>query len=238
MILCVGDRIKLGHLAETLEQRLKQTVTFLPASADIRAQENDILLAAQEAEAIIYDTDEYFNDSEELVGAIRRIYRATKAAVILLVPTDNPKNELVKAALAVQMKNFINVARSPGEQKEQLERILTGYYAANGQREDILAAEQELQEDTKTLTSFVEDLYDAKQREEEREHTVVVRKKGTVQVLLEFLTGTLRVLFGVVSISLMAVAILALLYENTRVLLLGNLQQLWQDALSMLGIGG
>ncbi len=238
MILCVGDPVKLGHLREALEQRLKQTVTFLPASADIRGQENDILLAAQEAEAIIYDTDEYFNDSEELVGAIRRIYRATKATVILLVPTDNPKNELVKVALAVQMKNFINVALSPGEQKEQLERILTGYYAANGQREDIRAAEQALEEDTRTLTSFVEDLYDAKQREEEREHTVIVRKKGTAQVLLEFLTGTLRVLFGVVSISLMAVAILALLYENTRWQLLENLRQLWQDTLMMLGIGG
>lgn len=238
MILCVGDRIKLGHLAETLEQRLKQTATFLPATADIRKQENDILLAAQDVDAIIYDTDAYFNDSEELMGVIRRIYRATKATVILLVPTDNPKNELVKAALAAQMKNFINVALSPGEQKEQLERILTGYYAANGQREDILAAEQELEEDTKTLASFVEDLYDAKQREEEREHTVIVRKKGTTQVLLEFLTGMLRVLFGVVSISLMAVAILALLYENTRVLLLENLQQIWQDALAMLGVGG
>lgn len=238
MILCVGDPVKLGHLREALEQRLKQTVTFLPASADIRGQENDILLAAQEAEAIIYDTDEYFNDSEELVGAIRRIYRATKATVILLVPTDNLKNELVKVALAVQMKNFINVALSPGEQKEQLERILTGYYAANGQREDIRAAEQALEEDTRTLTSFVEDLYDAKQREEEREHTVIVRKKGTAQVLLEFLTGTLRVLFGVVSISLMAVAILALLYENTRWQLLENLRQLWQDTLMMLGIGG
>lgn len=238
MILCVGDRIKLGHLAETLEQRLKQTATFLPATADIRKQENDILLAAQDVDAIIYDTDAYFNDSEELMGVIRRIYRATKATVILLVPTDNPKNELVKAALAAQMKNFINVALSPGEQKEQLERILTGYYAANGQREDILAAEQELEEDTKTLASFVEDLYDAKQREEEREHTAIVRKKGTTQVLLEFLTGMLRVLFGVVSISLMAVAILALLYENTRVLLLENLQQIWQDALAMLGVGG
>lgn len=238
MILCVGDPVKLGHLREALEQRLKQTVTFLPASADIRGQENDILLAAQEAEAIIYDTDEYFNDSEELVGAIRRIYRATKATVILLVPTDNPKNELVKVALAVQMKNFINVALPPGQQKDQLEKILIGYYAANGQREDIRAAEQALEEDTRTLTSFVEDLYDAKQREEEREHTVIVRKKGTAQVLLEFLTGTLRVLFGVVSISLMAVAILALLYENTRWQLLENLRQLWQDTLMMLGIGG
>lgn len=55
MILCVGDSVKLGHLREALEQRLHQEVTFLPAAPDIRRQENDILLAAQGTDAIIYD---------------------------------------------------------------------------------------------------------------------------------------------------------------------------------------
>ena len=225
MILCVGDSVKLGHLREALEQRLHQEVTFLPAAPDIRRQENDILLAAQGTDAIIYDTDAYYNDGEELIGVIKRIWRTNHAAPILLVPTDNPKNEIVKAALAVQIKNIINVA-------------LTGYYAANGDREDIRAAEDEVAEDTRTLTSFVGQLYDAKQREEEREHTVIVRKKGTPQVLLEALGTVIRVLFGAVSIALMAIAMLALLYDNTRELLLQNLQQLWQEICSMLGIGG
>ena len=159
MILCVGDSVKLGHLREALEQRLHQEVTFLPAAPDIRRQENDILLAAQGTDAIIYDTDAYYNDGEELIGVIKRIWRTNHAAPILLVPTDNPKNEIVKAALAVQIKNIINVALSPGEQKDQLEKILTGYYAANGDREDIRAAEDEVAEDTRTLTSFVGQLY-------------------------------------------------------------------------------
>ena len=128
MILCVGDPIKLGHLREALERRLHQEVASLPAAPDIRRQENDILLAAQGADAIIYDTDAYYNDGEELTGVIKRIWRTNHAAPILLVPTDNPKNEIVKAALAVQIKNIINVALSPGEQKDQLEKILTGYY--------------------------------------------------------------------------------------------------------------
>ena len=57
MILCVGDRIKMGHLTEALEQRLHQEVTFLPEAPDIRRQANDILLAARGADAIIYDTN-------------------------------------------------------------------------------------------------------------------------------------------------------------------------------------
>ena len=238
MILCVGDKIKLGHLTEALEQRLHQEVTFLPEAPDIRRQENDILLAAQGADAIIYDTDAYYNDGEELIGTIKRIWRTNQVTPILLVPTSNPKNEIVKAALAVQIKNIINVALTPGEQKDQLEKILAGYYAANDDREDIRAAEAEVAEDTRTLTSFVGQLYDAKQREEEREHTVIIRKKGTPQVLLEALGTVIRVLFCIVSITLMATAMLALLYDNTRELLLQNLQQLWQEACAMLGIGG
>ena len=238
MILCVGDRIKMGHLTEALEQRLHQEVTFLPEAPDIRRQENDILLAARGADAIIYDTNAYYNDGEELIGVIKRIWRTNQVTPILLVPTSNPKNEIVKAALAVQIKNIINVALTLGEQKDQLEKILTGYYAANDDREDSRAAEAEVAEDTRTLTSFVVQLYDAKQREEEREHTVIVRKKGTPQVLLEALGTVVRVLFGLVSIVLMATAILALLYGNTRELLLQNLQQLWQEVCAMLGIGG
>lgn len=156
MILCVGDSVKLGHLREALEQRLHQEVTFLPAAPDIRRQENDILLAAQGTDAIIYDTDAYYNDGEELIGVIKRIWRTNHAAPILLVPTDNPKNEIVKAALAVQIKNIINVALSPGEQKDQLEKILTGYYAANGDRKDIRAAEDEVAEDPDRLNRHIE----------------------------------------------------------------------------------
>ena len=61
---------------------------------------------------------------------------------------------------------------------------------------------------------------------------------GEAEVLLEALGTVIRVLFGAVSIALMAIAMLALLYDNTRELLLQNLQQLWQEICSMLGIGG
>ena len=123
-----------------------------------------------------------------------------------------------------------------GENSEPVEVITSGsYYKKNGKHYILY---DEVAEDTRTLTSFVGQLYDAKQREEEREHTVIVRKKGTPQVLLEALGTVIRVLFGAVSIALMAIAMLALLYDNTRELLLQNLQQLWQEICSMLGIGG
>lgn len=232
MIVCVGDPIKMGHIVEALESRLHEEITFVPENYDIRKQENDILLAAQAARAIIYDTQQYLNDGEELVNIAKRIYRTNKAAVVLLVPTNHPNNEIVKAAVAQQIKGLVNTALSPGEQKEQLEKILASYYENNG-REDLNAAERTVQTEAKTLNEFVGELYDAKQREDEKENTIIIRKKGTTQVLLDFLVGLFRVAFTVLSVILMAIAIITLLYTNTRSLFLGNMNQIVRDILAM-----
>ena len=228
MILCVGDAIKLGHIVEALEQRLSEDVTFVPEQHDIRRQENDVLLAAQGARAIIYDTRQYYNDADELCESIKRIWRANHIDAILLVPTGNPNNEIVKAALQRQLKHIVNTSVSYGEQKAQLEQIFTGYLDANG-REDIREAEQAVEEQTKTLNAFVGELYDAKQREDKAARTVIVRKKGTVQVLLDFLVGFVKTLATVVSIILMAIAVFALVYDNTREPLLHNLTEIWRQ---------
>lgn len=232
MIVCVGDRVRLGHIIEALEGRLHEGVSLVPEGIDIRRQENDILLAAKGASWIIYDTRQYLNDGIELIEIIKRVYRANKAKVILLVPTNNPNNEIVKTAIAQQIKCFVNTSLSLAEQKEELEKILTGYYDGNI-REDIQAAEEIVREETKTLNEFVGELYDAKQREEEKENTIIVKKKGTVQVLLDFLVNFLKTCATIISILLMALAIITLLYSNTRTELLANLQRIYSDIMAM-----
>ncbi|MDO4518392.1 MAG: hypothetical protein Q4B78_04210, partial [Bacillota bacterium] len=163
---------------------------------------------------------------------IKRIYRTNKAKPILLVPTDNPKNEIVKAALSQQIKNFINSSLMLGEQKDQLEKILVGFYEAN-EREDIQAAKKEVMEDEETLKEFTQSLYDAKQREEDRENTIIIKKKRTGEVVFGIIKDIFRVIFGIVSIVLMAIAIVALIYEAPRTALLDVLFQMIEEAKSM-----
>lgn len=232
MIVFVGNKIKMGHLAEVLTARLGEEIIYVPEQTDIRRQENDVLIAAQNARAIVYDTQQYYNDGAELVDVIKRIFRTNKAAPILLVPTDNPNNEIVKAAISQQIRYLINCALPFGNQKEELEKILTGYYDHNI-NEQLADAEEVVAEEQKTLTDFVGQLYDAKQREEEKENTIIVQKKGTTQVVLDFLSGSLRTVFTIVSIILMAIAILTLLYSNTREALIENLTQIWSDICAM-----
>lgn len=233
MILFVGNQIKLGGLAEVVMTRKEDRVDFLPEHFDIKRQENDILKAAKDADHIIYDCREYYNDGLEIADIIKRIYRTNKATPILLVDTDNPNNEIVKACVAKQIKNFINASVSLGMQKDQLEKCLMGYYYHNV-REDLQAAEEMVQEETRTVSDFVQTLYDAKQREEEKERTIIINKKGNTEVAVEATKAFLRVSFAIVSIILMSLAIIALIYKEPRTALFRVLIEIYMGIVKML----
>lgn len=215
MILFVGNSIKLGGLAEVMLNRLNEQIEYLPEYFDIRKQENDILHTAKEAGYILYDCREYYNDGKEIADTIKRIYRTNKAVPILVLDTDNPGNEIVKECLAQQIRNFINAGLSLSMQKDQLEKILVGYYE-NNKREDLEAAEEIITEENKTVNEFVQNLYDAKQREEEKERTVIIKKKGNGEVAIDTVKGIIRAIFTVISIVLMSLAVITLIYDEPR----------------------
>ena len=183
MIIIVGSEYRLSAMAEVVTKRLDETVGYIQENISIKNQENDIL-ALGEAKYIIYDIDQYFDETVEIINIIKRIQRVNKAKPILYVATDNPKSEIIKAAVAAQIKSFINESLSLGMQKDQLEKIINGFYEVH-ERDDVRAAEDEVNNDNKTLNEFVGELYDAKQREEEKEHTIIINKKGKLEVVID-----------------------------------------------------
>ena len=222
MILFVGNSIKLGGLAEVMLNRLNEQIEYLPEYFDIRKQENDILHTAKEAGYILYDCREYYNDGKEIADTIKRIYRTNKAVPILVLDTDNPGNEIVKECLAQQIRNFINAGLSLSMQKDQLEKILVGYYE-NNKREDLEAAEE-----------IIQNLYDAKQREEEKERTVIIKKKGNGEVAIDTVKGIFRVIFTVISIVLMSLAVITLIYDEPRLALFKVLNEIFLEIQNMI----
>ena len=79
MIVFVGSAIKLGGLIEVAENRLDEDIEIVNEDISILRQENEILLKAQGADFIVYDTEPYLNDAEEIVSIIKRIYRDRKS---------------------------------------------------------------------------------------------------------------------------------------------------------------
>lgn len=232
MIIIVGSEYRLSAMAEVVTKRLDETVGYIQENISIKNQENDIL-ALGEAKYIIYDIDQYFDETVEIINIIKRIQRVNKAKPILYVATDNPKSEIIKAAVAAQIKSFINESLSLGMQKDQLEKIINGFYEVH-ERDDVRAAEDEVNNDNKTLNEFVGELYDAKQREEEKEHTIIINKKGRLEVVIDVVISILKFIFAVLSVVLIAIAIITLIYKDTREALFYVLDNTLGEILSMI----
>lgn len=232
MIIIVGSEYRLSAMAEVVTKRLDETVGYIQENISIKNQENDIL-ALGEAKYIIYDIDQYFDETVEIINIIKRIQRVNKAKPILYVATDNPKSEIIKAAVAAQIKSFVNESLSLGMQKDQLEKIINGFYEVHG-REDVRAAEDEVNNDNKTLNEFVGELYDAKQREDEKEHTIIINKKGRLEVVIDVVISILKFLFAALSVVLIAIAIITLIYKDTREALFYVLDNTLGEILSMI----
>jgi hypothetical protein len=232
MIIIVGSEYRLSAMAEVVTKRLDETVGYIQENISIKNQENDIL-ALGEAKYIIYDIDQYFDETAEIINIIKRIQRVNKAKPILYVATDNPKSEIIKAAVAAQIKSFINESLSLGMQKDQLEKIINGFYEVH-ERDDVRAAEDEVNNDNKTLNEFVGELYDAKQREEEKEHTIIINKKGRLEVVIDVVISILKFIFAALSVVLIAIAIITLIYKDTREALFYVLDNTLGEILSMI----
>lgn len=232
MIIIVGSEYRLSAMAEVATKRLNENVRYIQENISIKNQENDIL-ALGEAKYIIYDIDQYFDETVEIINIIKRIQRVNKAKPILYVATDNPKSEIIKAAVATQIKSFINESLSLGMQKDQLEKIINGFYEVH-ERDDVRAAEDEVNNDNKTLNEFVGELYDAKQREEEKEHTIIINKKGRLEVVIDVVISILKFIFAALSVVLIAIAIITLIYKDTREALFYVLDNTLGEILSMI----
>lgn len=232
MIIIVGSEYRLSAMAEVVTKRLDESVVYIQENISIKNQENDIL-ALGEAKYIIYDIDQYFDETVEIINIIKRIQRVNKAKPILYVATDNPKSEIIKAAVAAQIKSFVNESLSLGMQKDQLEKIINGFYEVH-ERDDVRAAEDEVNNDNKTLNEFVGELYDAKQREEEKEHTIIINKKGKLEVVIDVVISILKFIFAALSVVLIAIAIITLIYKDTREALFYVLDNTLGEILSMI----
>lgn len=232
MIVCVGDKFKFGSVAEVVKTNTEEEIIYIPEDTDIKRQETNILKAAAEASYIFYDMQQYYNDSWEIVKVIKQIYRANKAKPVLLVQTTNPKAEIVKCAVSQQIKNLVNMSVSMTEQKEQIEKIMLDFYKVNP-REDIVEIEEAVRNNDKVLNEFVEELYDAKEREIKKEKTVIVHKKRHSEIAIGTVKGIFKTIFSVISIVLMAIAIITLVYTEPREALFVTLNQIYQEVINM-----
>ncbi len=213
MILLVGDKDRLSGISEVIETRTTEDYDYVKGATSILEQENE----------------------EEIIEEIKAILRTNKAKPILYVKTDNPKNEVIKEAVANGIKHFINEGSSLTSQKDEFEKILSGYYEANG-REDIKKVEEEIEKDERKLNSFVKEIYEDSKREKRKEKTVIIKKKRESEVIIETLEKILKLIFSILVTGLVSISLVTLIYKDTRLALFDVLIGIKSEIFSLVGL--
>lgn len=234
MILLVGDKDRLSGISEVIKTRTEEKYEYIKERNSILEQENDIL-AYQDVSYIIYDIDQYFDDTEEIIEEIKAISRTNKAKPILYVKTDNPRNEVIKEAVANGIKHFINESCSLTSQKDEFEKIISGYFEANG-RDDIEKVKEEIEKDERKLNSFVKEIYEDSKREKRKEKTVIIKKKRESEVIIETLEKILKLIFSILITGLVSISLVTLIYKDTRLALFDVLIGIKGEIFSLVGL--
>lgn len=137
MIIFVGSKVS-GDFVNEVAAKRDIEVCFIKENTDIKEQVGDILFITKEKGApthIIYDVDEYINDVTDILAEIGRISKFNNAIPVIATISINPGNILIREAIDSGIKNFVNLSGSNFDRKDSLEKILTGYFDSNEQKE-------------------------------------------------------------------------------------------------------
>lgn len=153
-ILYVGDRARGVFIEEVVNSNNGWEFDFIEASGHLKRYEPELLSKLAGADYIVYDTEPYIDDAEDLAAIMESIYKANLVTPIVMVSTINPSNTMVKACLNRGIKKFINLgASTASDLKEQLIKNISNYYEANG-REEVNTIEQGIEEEKANISRF------------------------------------------------------------------------------------
>lgn len=153
MIIFVGKEGN-GYFVKEVAESMRKEVTFIAPKSSIKEQMNDILLAAKEgAELIIYDVEEYIDEPETIVNQIVSIKKTNNVKPAILAPTLSEKNVILKGCIDNGIKDFIASYETSSQKKEQLIKIITEFYDANG-RPEVDRIKQAVEEDKLIQQSY------------------------------------------------------------------------------------
>lgn len=145
-IIFIGNASN-GYFAKEVAEAKGLKYTHIDISGYIIKNTAKILLetSGKDIQTIIFDIDCFIDEAEILAKEIRNIANALNFMPIAYMPGYSPKSEIGKALINNNIKNFI-IAGGVSDLKEQLIKILTGYFENNG-RKEIDEVEEEIEAD-------------------------------------------------------------------------------------------
>lgn len=160
MLLFAGRKEKGFFIEE------RETVTYIEPELHIEMQAGQILPYKEQAETIVYDIEQYADEPECVVSWIKKIEEALMVRTIIYAPGFSSRSTLIRLLWDAGIKNFI-FSIYLGDQKEDLEYCLSGYYENFGYEE-------------KRGISFSEEKEEEKSEEKEKTRTIGIGVAGCI----------------------------------------------------------
>lgn len=156
MILFAGKKEK-GFFCEEMSKQRSLGFQYIGTDLHIANQAEHILHYKEEATVIIYDLEQYVDEAEEITKWILRIEEAIGVKTIIYAPGFSPGSNAIQQLYTAGIKNYI-FSIYLGDQKEDLELCLDGYYENFGYEEKrglTFSLEKEEEEPEKEKTKAV-----------------------------------------------------------------------------------
>lgn len=159
MIIFVGTKER-GFFCEDVATKIGTTCEYIEANIHIENQLKDIMDYKEKCEYLIFDIEQYADDSKMIIDWILKIRDAVNAKIIIYAVSYSPQSELVSGLYENGIKNYI-FSSYLSDMKEDLELCINGYYENFGYEEkrDITFSSEEQQseevENKRTLTKTI-----------------------------------------------------------------------------------
>lgn len=133
MVVFVGNKEK-GFFCEEIAEKRKMQMQYICSDLHIENQAGSISRYKEEASAVIYDLEQYADEPEEIAKWVIRIQDALSVKTVIFAPGYSPQSNVIQLLYENGIKNYI-FSVYLGDQKEDLELCLDGYYENFGYEE-------------------------------------------------------------------------------------------------------
>ena len=130
MIVFVGKR-ESGYFCEEEPAGRDLPCSYIPENLHIENQAKQVLHYKEKAEYVIFDIEQYADETQEIESWILKIRDAIRVKVIIFAPGYSPESRIISELYHKGIKNFI-FSVYLAEQKEDLELCLDGYFETFG----------------------------------------------------------------------------------------------------------
>lgn len=106
MIIFVGTKER-GFFCEDVATKIGTTCEYIEANIHIENQIKDIMDYKEKCEYLIFDIEQYADDSKMIIDWILKIRDAVNAKIIIYAISYSPQSELVSGLYENGIKNYI-----------------------------------------------------------------------------------------------------------------------------------